>query len=419
MARIRTTVGFGLVLGRLAAFAPVLVIGAIGVSRPGVLDAQTSRDSAGIRIVENRAPSWTGATAWRFSPEPTLQIGAVEGDSSLQFNRTQYATQLSDGRIIVAQSSSLRVFSPAGAFLQTIGRRGRGPGEFGLGVSGIAALRGDTIAVNQSRSIVLFDSRGAYVRAPSTYPPNLLRDHRGEGGILLPDGSALLTVYEPEPREWKVGVIRPTRGYIRVTPGGIDADTAGFFPGLEQVVVTGGAQPDIDIRPFGPRTDVAAGGDRVYIGDNASYEVRGYTLDGLRPRVVIRRSVPAVPVTAADKAAWVQRRRAMVASIPPVRRAAEEPLLERMIARAEFPRTHPPYTQIVADRLGNLWVRETPPRASDAPTFAVYDRTGRLLGNVSPPTGVTILEIGADYMLGVWKNEDDVEFIRRYTLTKP
>ena len=93
-------------------------------------------------------------------------------------------------------------------------------------------------------------------------------------------------------------------------------------------------------------------------------------------------------------------------------------MVEREIARAEFPRTMPAFRSVLADRLGNLWVTEMRPTGEEAP-FAVYDRGGRLLGEILPPKGVTVLEIGADYMIGLWKNEDDVEFIRVYALTKP
>jgi hypothetical protein len=50
--------------------------------------------------------------------------------------------------------------------------------------------------------------------------------------------------------------------------------------------------------------------------------------------------------------------------------------------------------------------------------MAVYDRDGRLLGEVGRPAGVGVLEIGRDYMLGIWRNEDDVEFVRIYPLIK-
>ena len=383
--------------------------------------AQTTRDSAGIRIVESRAPQWTRATAWRFSDSPTLQIGAVDGDASALLNRTGSATRLSDGRVVVAQPSELRVFDAAGRHLQTIGRRGQGPGEFALGISGVVALAGDTIAVGQSRSIVLFDPRGAYARSVPTAPPGMVRDHRAEGARILPDGSALINLYDPEPKQWPLSVMRPRHGFVRVAQGAGRVDTVGFFPGFEQVVTVGGSRPEIEIRPFARITHATSGGDRVYIGDNERYAIRTYALRDMRLLMEIRGAGAPIPVTPAMRAAWAERQRKSLEVLPPARRAVEGPVRERAIASADFPPTLPAFAALAADRLGNLWVRATPTPGQESaiPTFTVFDRSGRLLGDIRPPAGATILELGDSYMLGLWKNEDDVEFVRVYSLIKP
>jgi len=45
-------------------------------------DARSSgplvRDSAGVRIVENKGPRWPGATGWRLSHAAVLDIGVLE-----------------------------------------------------------------------------------------------------------------------------------------------------------------------------------------------------------------------------------------------------------------------------------------------------------------------------------------------------
>jgi len=63
------------------------------------------------------------------------------------------------------------------------------------------------------------------------------------------------------------------------------------------------------------------------------------------------------------------------------------------------------------------WVLETPASGKDA-LFAVYDRDGRLLGEIAPPSGVTILELGDSYMMACGDG-DNVEPVRVYALTKP
>ena len=94
--------------------------------------------------------------------------------------------------------------------------------------------------------------------------------------------------------------------------------------------------------------------------------------------------------------------------------------MERAIANADFPKTLAHYTNMFADRLGNLWVSETvaSPEESASAAYTVYERSGRLLGTIAMPDGVTPLEVGDRYMIGLWRNEDEVEFVRVYDLIK-
>ncbi|MYA33339.1 MAG: hypothetical protein F4164_05510 [Gemmatimonadales bacterium] len=70
-----------------------------------------------------------------------LRIGSVEGDCDA------FASVVSlfvdgPGRIYVADlgANTIRIFSPSGACLQTLGRDGSGPGEFAM-LAGIARSR--------------------------------------------------------------------------------------------------------------------------------------------------------------------------------------------------------------------------------------------------------------------------------------
>ena len=401
-----------------------VAIAAIVLAHPVLapaVPAQASRDHAEIPVIENRAPAWTAATQWRFSETPRLQIGSVSGDSTLLLNRTRHATRLSDGRIAIAQLFEIRVYSAAGKHLRTIGRPGQGPGEFAQGISGLVALPGDSLAVLQQQRVIIFDPAGKYIRSVPTGRPGLVRDHRGGlPVVLLPDATALLILYDHEPKSWQAGIIRPRRGFVRMRGGGERVDTAGFFPGLEQVVYAGGSRPDSEARPFARSVYVAAGGDRLYIGDSEHYAIRAFSLADLRPILEIRRDVAPTPVDAALRTTWTERRR-VLGLVPANRREAEGSATERGIARADFPRTLPYFASLLVDRTGNLWVRERPPGlpGSYPAIYTVFDRSGRLLGSVTIPLGVGVLEIGPDYMIGLWYNSDDVEFVRLYSLIKP
>ena len=51
--------------------------------------------------------------------------------------------------------------------------------------------------------------------------------------------------------------------------------------------------------------------------------------------------------------------------------------------------------------------------------WTVFDARGRFLGDVTMPAGFTPFEIGADYVLGRWMDDLDVEYVHVYALDKP
>jgi len=51
--------------------------------------------------------------------------------------------------------------------------------------------------------------------------------------------------------------------------------------------------------------------------------------------------------------------------------------------------------------------------------FSLFDPSGRWLGRLELPTGGGVTEIGADYLMGIWIDELEVQTIRMYGLKKP
>lgn len=51
--------------------------------------------------------------------------------------------------------------------------------------------------------------------------------------------------------------------------------------------------------------------------------------------------------------------------------------------------------------------------------FQVFDSSGRWLGGMELPVGGQVAEIGADYLLGIWTYELEIQSIRMYGLDKP
>ena len=51
--------------------------------------------------------------------------------------------------------------------------------------------------------------------------------------------------------------------------------------------------------------------------------------------------------------------------------------------------------------------------------WLIFDTDGQLEATLDAPVGHTMLEIGEDYVLAVWKDELDVEYVRMFGLERP
>lgn len=84
--------------------------------------ATQTRDSAGIEIAENPRPPEGSSLGWEIGPEPTVTIGAAQGEAPYLLYDVRDASTLSDGRIVVADGASdeVRVFDPDGVEVECV-----------------------------------------------------------------------------------------------------------------------------------------------------------------------------------------------------------------------------------------------------------------------------------------------------------
>jgi len=94
------------------------------------LYAQSSRDSAGVLIVENARPAWSDSERLWLTAKPRLVIGN-NADSAYRFRQVRGVMLLTDGRVAVADGGSLqlRLFSPQGRLLSASAGKGNGAGQ--------------------------------------------------------------------------------------------------------------------------------------------------------------------------------------------------------------------------------------------------------------------------------------------------
>lgn len=403
-------------LPSLAPLAAALLLPLAACGGDAAAARPTVRDSAGISIVQNETPAWKKGQEWRVSAEPVTDVGVADGDPNQQFARVSHALRLSDGTLLVAdgQANEIRAFDAQGRFLRKMGRSGGGPGEF-RGLESLHLLPGDTVAAYdyQGPRVTFFAPSGTLVRTVTLQPLDGKIPPRPLG--FLTDGRMVVTqMYNPEFHP----STKPTRDTVSLavySAAGAQATSLGRVPGSEAVTITGGSGANTMVMretpPFGLSTSFAVHGAGVLVGDPARYELVERRADGTVARL-IRRSGAREAVTQADRDAVMKRRREGF-SDPRFKQ-----LQEQLIKNTTFPEHQPYFTALGVDPAGNAWVqRDDDPDAETL--WDVFDAEGRLLGTVTTPTGLRVTQIGADFIVGTWRDELEVPHVRVYRLEKP
>jgi len=402
----------------VAALACGLLLAAAACATDAGAGAEyTMVDSAGVTVVTNVSGSWTEATAWRVAAEPTVDIGVLEGEPEYQLFRARDALRLSDGRIVVANAGTneLRFFDAQGIHVRTVGRQGNGPGEFeGLGI--VRPFPGDSLLAydfNLTRASV-FDSHGTFGRSYRVVPPT-------EGGFgfavdALSDGTLIVRSPLMFQGGMSEGAQRRDEDYYTISAAGEFLDSVGTFPGGESFVETARDGNNFMVMltqpPFGLTSVLAAHDMQVCFGSGDTYEVRCFLSDGTLTRIV-RLDLPPRAVTPADVEGYKQQELAEAEDDNARRR------LESRFGEMPVRGTMPPYDDIEIDAAGNFWVREYAWQSGIERRWTVFDQEGRMLGDVTTPADFRITQIGEDFMLGVWRDDLDVEHVRMYELIKP
>jgi hypothetical protein len=381
--------------GRPYTSALIAFVAGCSGGRDASAPTATVRDSAGIEIVENTARAWRQGEECRISAEPMLEIGAEDGAPEYEFGQAHGPVRLTDGRIVVAdmQSNQMKWFDASGRYLMSAGRTGGGPGEFEQ-LYRLRKIGGDSLmALNPASLTSIFTSEGEYVRRFDLDPV------RNRGNLWwrgqLSDGTLLALSLQREgtreiapPADARPGVEHARLDIPEQPPFYRDSLLHFLFTMEGQLIDSIGELPGQWIgreRALVPNAAYAFFGDAFFHSPGDVVEVRTFrslarrraagTVSPETPHELIRleRVVRRVPlrdltVTEADKQAYIAEQRAMYEGI----------------ARG-----------------------------------SVIDTAGIWLGIVETPPQFTVYEIGADYLLGTWRDSMDVQYVRMYRLEKP
>ncbi|MGD2045715.1 MAG: hypothetical protein PVJ80_11795 [Gemmatimonadota bacterium] len=406
----------------MGSLALSFAVGGCGSSDDGaavpVVAAYQTRDSAGVAIVESDRPAWSNDETWRVEPTPQLVIGGNAADPDQQLWGVRHTTKLPDGSIAIANAGAneLRVYDAAGRLVRTSGGTGAGPGEFRMMVA-VFHAPGDSLAVAdiQNGRISILDSDGTFSRSvPLTDGSLLTAEARFTDGAFLTMTSAfVLSAEGPARHDWVM------RQIARLEPDGT-MSPIDSIPWLEVTVASyplsnGGSSIGQRPRMFGHTVTVVADSLGWLEADNSAAELRFRAPTGELQRIA-RWEAARREVTSEDVGRYREDRVARY----------DDAVLRRRWTDALGALPGPPDvmpafgTTVLMDAGRHVWLAEyRPSYEEDADDFQVFDATGVWLGAVTMPAGLRPWEIGDDYVLGVVRDEMQVESVVLHRLVKP
>lgn len=375
------------------------------------------RDSAGVRVVENRGGAWGPGEAWLVESEAALALGEMEGPEEMRFFRIRDLALRSDGVVVVADggSSQLRAFGPDGSLLWRQGREGDGPGEY-RDPSTVLLLAGDSVAVydRRARRVTVLDPAGGVARS---FVPE------------IPEGASLAApVARVAPQRWVVngGVTfsagegsteateRPDIIYHWMDAEGEALGVLDTLPSRARLVQRDEGSVGVWTVPFSRPGQVAAGGGRVVTADPDRGEWRVRDDTGTL-EMVLRLEVERPPVTPRD---W---ERALELALSPAGEEVESDvrrMTEEAWAAMERPERHPVSEGLFVDGEGAIWVEQfRPPWVGDEPVrWWIFLPDGRFGGEVSTPADLEVRVVTRDAVLGTATDEMGIERVRLHRI---
>ena len=308
----------------------------------------------------------------------------------------------SEGRMVALdpEANHLKVLRPDGTLIDTLGRRGQGPGEFRRPTN-IAVARGDSVYVfdNQLNRLTVFTPPPSSERARSvtiTSAGGSVTEIQVLEGVLVgrftPGYTRKEGMRRPQHATWRL---------LRET--GVPGDT--LLISKRRKLATSFQGPGVVIAylPFGRVTRAAPGpGDRLYHGFTDSLYVRATSLDGSRETVAI---VPAdpIPVTEAERDSALSGIDAKI----------------RGQIESAFPETKPAFTDLVIAEDGRLWVEcPTEEAGADTTLWWILDPESKTIHEIQLPSEVDLEVVQSGKAYGTTTTEAGAPALVRYQIAK-
>ena len=366
------------------------------------------RDSAGVRIVEYAAAPAADAP-FAFSPEPVYSHGS--GNGNYAFQSIWAGRLLPDGSAAISDDGNdeVVIVAPDGAAHHILARSGQGPGEVGF-VASLFVLSQDSLLLEDdvNRRFTLFVN-GSPARTVTVQDPAFGRGLSAHGldssGQLLMSTSSYRSGFE---EAWLQG---------KMVRFNLDTGVPDTVASYDFAPYTPREGPQNPFAGFGRVT--AAAGHFLYTRSDKA-EITWRLPDGTVRQIVRWRPEPVYPTEEhLEPLAARTRTRLRFANPQGSAGRIEEMVMEQLAGYQILPDTPLPFfSRPLGDGEGRVWLPTYVPGGprEGLPPYSVVSPEGEWLGRVDAPPRLRILDVAGGRVLGVVKDEMDVESIVVYEL---
>lgn len=333
----------------------------------------TIEEIDGVLIVKNPKEPLYGEEV--FSLEEELSIGDTDESEDYLFSQIRHFTVDNMGRFFILdqQEAVIKVFDKEGNYLNKIGRKGQGPGEFN-NPSMIYFLNNELLVMEFDR-LSFFSPEGKFLRVIPTSKERAGRTRCDSNGNIV----SVCSLFDPgESFTYSLKIF--------------DKD----FNLMKEITKVTIPLVPLTSNPFSPIVYMTVDAkDNIVFGYGKKYEIQIYNPEGNLAKKIMRAYDP-VEVTEEER----EKRR--------------EGLPEQI--KLDFPSHHPAYYRFIHDDEGRLYVQSYE-KTEKFNTYYhdVFNQDGRYIAKIPLKQFPVICQQGKLYSLE--EDEDGYQFVKRYKIS--
>lgn len=339
----------------------------------------------GVTVVKNPREPITKEPLFVLQEDLIIKGSEDVEEKMFQNINTLGVNKQGDMYILDEQAGNIKVYDHKGDFLKTIGKKGQGPGEFGLPIS-LAIMPSQNIIVNDmgQRKILFFDREGNYLKQSSIADKFLFF-----GPMVTSTGD--LVASHTIPQEIPVTELKKFNQKLE--------------PRLTFTSIPVDKPPEINIfvaRSLSSLRWTLTDNDEIIWGDikNPEYELYVHNQEGILIKKITREYDP-LPITAEDK----------------------EKLMEETFGQSpakdqwdvNFPENYPPYMGFSIDDKGHILVRRYENQKDERGWLVdIFDSEGRYMAQTRFKMNPLVFKKG--HMYAIEEDEEGFQIVKRYKI---